>query len=214
MKSKRGGTSKSRVPAPGGLDPDDAELWQRTARSIVPLRKAKSRVASGQARQDPASTRDAGHAPGHETSARADARPTLPRTPAHAPSSPPQALVLDRRKARRIATGQVDIEARLDLHGLRQADAHRRLRAFLLDAHHRGLRMVLVITGKGSDRERSGNAEFDATRVEDRGVIRRNVPAWLAEPGLSAVVASYAPAHIRHGGSGALYIHLRKRRVR
>jgi DNA-nicking Smr family endonuclease len=113
---------------------------------------------------------------------------------------------------RKIATGQHDIDARLDLHGLRLSDAHRRLTRFLHEAQSAGLRMVLVITGKGGSRK-SGD-EADPYAREESGVIRRAVPLWLDEPGLRALVVSFTTAHPRHGGSGALYIHIRKRQRR
>jgi DNA-nicking Smr family endonuclease len=121
-------------------------------------------------------------------------------------------VAIEHRKARRIARGHVEIDARLDLHGLRQADAERRLRTFLLRARADGLRTVLIITGKGSERD-AGNDSSQHDR-STRGVLRRNVPLWLEAPELRECVAGIAPAHIRHGGSGALYIHLRKPRHR
>lgn len=214
MRKKGEGAGRPQRPAPGTLSHEDAELWSRTAHSLEPLRKGKARVAAGV--PEPARSRETVRAPANPDAV-ADTRRPTPHTQAPAPTSrpttPPPA-VLDRRKTRRIATGQVEIEARLDLHGLRQADAHRRLRAFLLDAHGRGLHMVLVITGKGGERERSGSYPFASTPREERGVIRHNVPRWLAEAELNALVVSCTPAHARHGGSGALYIQLRKRRAR
>ena len=82
----------------------------------------------------------------------------------------------------------------------------------MLDAHARGLRSVLVITGKGGSGT-SADEMLDGRRSE-RGVIRRNVPVWLDEPELRAVVVSFTRAHVRHGGDGALYVHLRRRRAR
>src|SRR5690606_37479145 len=111
---------------------------------------------------------------------------------------------IERRTARRIARGHVEIDARLDLHGLRQAEAEMRLRAFLLGARAQGLRTVLVITGKGSERTNDGYT-LAAERTE-RGILRRSVPLWLESPDLRASVAGVAPAHVRHGGAGALYI--------
>jgi DNA-nicking Smr family endonuclease len=118
----------------------------------------------------------------------------------------------DQRKLRKIASGRAEIEARIDLHGLRQSEAHHRLRTFVLDAYARGLRSVLVITGKGGSGTRAD--EFLDGRRNERGVIRRNVPVWLEEPELRAVVVSFTRAHARHGGDGALYVHLRRRRAR
>jgi DNA-nicking Smr family endonuclease len=119
---------------------------------------------------------------------------------------------IERRKHRRIARGHVEIDARLDLHGLRQADAERRLRTFILRARADGLRTVLVITGKGG--ERGTDDQHTASDRSARGILRRSVPMWLEAVDLRECVAGIAPAHVRHGGSGALYIHIRKVRGR
>lgn len=105
-----------------------------------------------------------------------------------------------------------EVDARLDLHGLTQAAAHHRLRLFLLEAQALGHGVVLVITGKGDmdtgDMERRGGPHFG----EGRGVLRRAVPLWLAEPDLRAVVLGFEAAGRRHGGEGALYVRIRRRR--
>jgi DNA-nicking Smr family endonuclease len=128
------------------------------------------------------------------------------------PKPPPPLIPIERRKARRIARGHVEIDARLDLHGLRQTDAERRLRTFLLRARADGLRTVLIITGKGGARDSAATSA--ASDRGERGILRRRVPMWLEAPELRDCVAGMAPAHVRHGGSGALYIHLRKVRAR
>ena len=117
--------------------------------------------------------------------------------------------VLDRRQARRIVAGKTDIEDRIDLHGLRQAEAHHRLRAFLQSAYAKGLKTVLVITGKGVAHDRLDHLA-SAMGERQRGVLRRSVPLWLAEPDLSQIVLSYGAAGTRHGGAGAFYVRLRK----
>jgi DNA-nicking Smr family endonuclease len=124
---------------------------------------------------------------------------------------------LDRRKTRRIGSGKVEIEGRIDLHGMRQSEAHAALHRFLRSAHAQDKRWVLVITGKGVPLDRSlsrTTAPADETEIssEHRGVLRRNVPRWLAEPELRSIVVGYSTAAIRHGGEGALYVQLRKRR--
>ncbi len=132
----------------------------------------------------------------------------------------------DRRSTRRIARGKIEIDARIDLHGLYQREAHGALRRFLFNAHAKGHRIVLVITGKGAmvrarqhlsseyDVDHNDHAfEQDFGFIEEPGVLRRNVPLWLNEEDLCAIVAAYTPAHARHGGNGALYIHLRKRKT-
>lgn len=121
---------------------------------------------------------------------------------------PPVLAEFDRRKVRHIARGKTEIDARLDLHGLRQSEARYRLVGFLHSARDRGHRTVLVITGKG------GSAAVDplahALGEPQRGVLRRLVPQWLQEPELRMLVVSFTTASIRHGGDGALYVHLRR----
>lgn len=196
--------------------PDDLDLWRHTARSVTPLRKAKARVPEvGAAPSEPrlAARPPIVKPPPTPPSPTVARKTTAPQAKKSAtPKSPPPLVPIERRKARRIARGIVEIDARIDLHGLRQADAERRLRAFLLGARAQGLRTVLVITGKGG--ERGADARNDGIERSERGVLRRSVPMWLEQPDLRDCVAGIAPAHIRHGGGGAIYIHLRKARVR
>jgi DNA-nicking Smr family endonuclease len=97
----------------------------------------------------------------------------------------------------------MEIDARLDLHGMTQTRAHRALFGFLQRAHHEGLTFVLVITGKG----KMGVAE------SERGVLRRQVPQWLSLPEFRSLVVGFEEAHIGHGGEGALYVRIRRSRV-
>src|SRR5690606_39064236 len=88
---------------------------------------------------------------------------------------PPPLADIDHRQLRRIVRGRTEIEARIDLHGMRANEAHAALRAFLFGCHSRGKRSVLVITGKGSGPDlRDRPFELDAD--SDRGVLKRNVP--------------------------------------
>ncbi len=112
-------------------------------------------------------------------------------------------LRMDKRAFGQLKRGKSTPEARIDLHGLTVADAHSALIAFLLRAQSEGLRLVLVITGKG----RSG----DGPIPERRGILRRQVPHWLELPPLSQAVLQVVEAHQRHGGSGAFYVYLRRR---
>jgi DNA-nicking Smr family endonuclease len=129
----------------------------------------------------------------------------IPATGSHpAGPNPTPPAELERRQARRIAAGKIAIAARLDLHGYHEGQARARLRTFLFAAHARGELTVLVITGKGARPAAGGPGE------RQRGVLRRNVPFWLAEPDLSAIVAGFSEASARHGGGGALYVRLRK----
>jgi DNA-nicking Smr family endonuclease len=101
--------------------------------------------------------------------------------------------------------GRQGIEARIDLHGMRQDEAHAVLRGFLRRSQGAGLKVVLVVTGKG------GAAAEDAPFGE-RGVLRRVVPHWLRLPDLRPLVVGFEEAAPHHGGAGALYVRLRRAR--
>jgi DNA-nicking Smr family endonuclease len=191
---------------------DEARLWQHATRSLDPV-KGKPRVGAMPAPSEPAAaTPQAGERAATSRKAAAPARePRGAAVPkAKLPRSPPPLADFDRRKVRQIASGRIEVDARIDLHGSRQRDARASLRAFLLTAHAKGHRTVLVITGKGG--EEPADAYATLTGERQRGVIRRNVPHWLEEPDLRAVVSSYTQASPRHGGAGALYVQLRKAR--
>jgi DNA-nicking Smr family endonuclease len=102
---------------------------------------------------------------------------------------------MDANTFARMARGRLRPEARLDLHGMTLAEAHGEVVRFVLHARARGLRLVLLITGKG--------------RGDEVGALRRDVPRWLALPPLAPAVLQVAPAHRSHGGEGALYVYLR-----
>ncbi len=174
---------------------------------MKPLKVKAERVA-GSGKEAPEAAR------AHKETVRAVPPPRRPEPRPAAPAKPtvpPLAdLERERRKMRRIGTGRIDIEARIDLHGMRQAEAHAALRRFLTRAHADGRRWVLVITGKGAPLDREREADDVGYGSIERGVLRRNVPRWLAEPELRAIVVGYATAAIRHGGEGALYVQLRK----
>lgn len=110
--------------------------------------------------------------------------------------------------ANRLRRGLIRPDARVDLHGLTQSAAHRTLFAWLTAAHNRGHRLVLVVTGKGNPR----NDENAPWMMSDHGVLKEMVPRWLKEAELAALIAHVRPAHSTHGGDGALYVYLRKRR--
>lgn len=193
------------------LSKEDEALWETTAGTIKPLKRAKPRIhhAPGAAdRGVPASNQ-----PGRPASIALEVAPAV-RAAAKASDipalKPPPLSLFDRKAARRLRGGQFEIEARVDLHGLTQSAAHAALHRFLASCHTGGLRWVLVITGKGLPRRRGAEANDSewSTRGE-RGVLKRNVPVWLAEPELRAIVVSYTTAAIQHGGEGALYVQLR-----
>lgn len=142
--------------------------------------------------------------PGRTTLAAPPARPPEPppRSPAGfsvrpvrraAPAAP---TLIEPGRYRRMVIGREAIGGRIDLHGLGQDAARAALTAFIADSAARGLRGVLVITGKGT--------------LGD-GVLRRRTPEWLAEPPLRPMIAGISEAHRRHGGAGALYVALKRR---
>ena len=187
------------------LSKEDEALWEHTAASLKPLRGKKARHLAEQPDTEapPVAAAKSKAAVKKPDAAAPPAAKPAPRTEKVAPPL----NVLDRKAARKLRQGQLAIEARIDLHGMRQHEAHAALRRFLLAAFAKGRRWVLVITGKGGPRARDDEATVFG--APERGVLRKNVPMWLAEPELRAVVVSYAPAAIAHGGDGALYVQLR-----
>jgi DNA-nicking Smr family endonuclease len=189
---------------------DDHHVWQYTAATIEPLKRAKGRF-------HPAN--DALKlVPPKPAATSGERKPTRPRSaPAHPEVSMPKPslnaapnlALFDRSAARKIRGGRVEIEARVDLHGMRQHEAHVALKRFLLSCQSRGLRYVLIITGKGKAVGTQSSHVGEADR--DRGILKRNVPRWLEEPDLRAVVVSFTVAAIQHGGEGAIYVHLRSK---
>jgi DNA-nicking Smr family endonuclease len=200
-----------------GLTDEDAALWDLASRGYEPLKRPKSRVHGAiDAAAGPPGGRPTyvphGHPPAIGKTEPVPPRPRQPAPPApHPQHTPPPLAEFDRRKARKLAAGREEIEARIDLHGMRQSQAHTALRAFLLTSYARGLRNVLVITGKGSPTRETDPVSFGFMDSRERGILKRNVPLWLAEAELRAIVVSYRDAAPSHGGAGALYIHLRSR---
>lgn len=113
------------------------------------------------------------------------------------PLLPGQIHGVDRRTAERLRRGRLALDGRIDLHGMTQTEAHGALAAFVHRAWAEGRRCVLVITGKGQGGD---------------GVLRRAVPRWLAEPALARMVLALQPAQPMHGGDGALYVLIKRRR--
>ena len=144
-------------------------------------------------------------------------KPLAPRAPAPPPAeaagpprgeaAKPRALPLapiERRLKRELARGRGAIDGALDLHGMNQVEAHQALRGFLRHSQARGARLVIVVTGKG------GPLDEPASFGQERGVLRRLAPHWLREPDLRSVVLGFEEAGRAHGGSGALFVRLRR----
>jgi DNA-nicking Smr family endonuclease len=180
----------------GPLSEEEQALWSAFVRSIKPLRpgKATPKPPSGK-RESPNPPRSPAR---HEAPSQP---PPQPRPPVKSPPLEP----LERRLKQRVARGSETIEARIDLHGMTQLQAHEALLAFLRRAQANGKKIALVVTGKGARR-----AAHDD--VGERGVLRRQVPLWLALPEFRSFVVGFDAAHVSHGGEGALYVRLRRLR--
>ncbi len=177
------------------LSEEDRVLWHRVASTTRPLHGSASVhaiVADGGDR--------AGTPPSVDVKKAAEQLVRKNANPADQPPSPRPVLPqhpIDRAQKRKLAKGRLPIEARIDLHGLYQAQAHDQLLAFLSAASRRGLRHVLVITGKGSS-------------PESQGVLARMVPQWFRTAPFRAIVSGHESAARHHGGGGALYVRLRR----
>lgn len=194
---------------PRGLSPEERALWERVAGTAKPMRprrsataahvpavKPKAPAAKPVAKPGPADFHIGDLA--RPLTAVRDLVPTIEERLASQP------VRMDRRAHRDMMRGKLAPEARIDLHGMTLAEAHPELVRFVLKAHGAGKRLVLVITGKG---RRSDDHGPIPQRV---GVLRHQVPQWLAQPPLGAVVMQVTPAHLKHGGAGAYYVYLRR----
>ena len=134
-------------------------------------------------------------------------KPTGSKAPPISVPQPPRAVPsgLDRRTEEKLRKGRRTPDARLDLHGMSAARAHTALKIFIADSQAMGRRCVLIITGKGSDAQ----PEFGEVAP---GVLRREAPRWLSTPPLSQMVVNVSQAHTKHGGRGALYVYLKRKR--
>jgi DNA-nicking Smr family endonuclease len=178
------------TPSSRSLTEHEQELWRAITRTVAPLKltrlPARPKATGAERKKTVTSTRD------HATPIRV----------VRAPKGPPPLGPIDRRTRQRLARGTETIDARIDLHGRTQGEAHEALLRFLHRAQGHGARIALVITGKGGIRESGGN----------RGVLKRHVPLWLGLPEFRIYVSGFEPAHPEHGGEGALYVRLRRAR--
>jgi len=169
---------------------EERALWRAATRDVAPL--ANETDAPPPAGPCERLSRDPQAREGTAGARRLPAKHLPPLAPHASPG-------VDRRTAERLRGGVLPIEARLDLHGMTQAQAHRALDAFLARAAEAEQRCVLVITGKGG-------------RMAGDGVLRAAVPRWLNEAPNRGRLLAFAPAQPKHGGAGALYLLLRRRR--
>lgn len=194
--SKRG-----RKPPGPPLGEDDQALWDEYTRAV---RRLKPHQPHRPVARKAAAPPSAPMARGGLKQSTALPGISLPK-----PSvAPPPASAIESRLVKRVQRGRHEIEATIDLHGLTQAEAKPRLIAFLRQAQLRGFRMALVITGKG----RGSSSDNPYVSQEAGGVLRRAVRLWLDQPECRSLVVGHADAHRRHGGTGAIYVQIRRAR--
>lgn len=191
---------------PRHLSSEERALWDRVAERATPLHPTK---------QAPDSALSPKKAPADIPSEPLPSFRVGQKTPAARPHDVMRPLVdrlaaapvnMDTKSFGKMKRGKLKPEARLDLHGMTLAEAHPELIAFILGSQAVGRRLVLVITGKGKDRDDGGPIP---TRF---GVLRHQVPQWMALPPLSQAILQVTPAHLKHGGHGAYYVYLRRSR--
>jgi DNA-nicking Smr family endonuclease len=181
------------------LKADEVRLWTVVASTVRPAPGRSLPEPPEAAVEPPKIVAETGKAPpeARPKTPKALAAPSPPPSPHGKPKTPPAPAAIEPLRKRRIARERDPIEARLDLHGLDQDRARMVLHGFLQRAHAQGFRAVLVITGKGT--------------LGD-GVLRRRAPDWLSEPQVRPLIAGFSPAERHHGGEGALYIALKRRK--
>lgn len=193
------------------LRPDELTLWQEVARKTTPLSSNRKLSAAPFTEQSSHQTRPPQPAPqdlptfeiGKAAADRNDAHDVLPPLSERLRQAP---VSMDKKAFQRLKRGKLVPEAKLDLHGMTLDQAHPALNGFILNSHAAGRRLVLIVTGKGKDRDPG-----DAVPIR-RGVLRHNVPQWLRMAPLSSLVLQITEAHLKHGGGGAYYVYLRRQR--
>jgi DNA-nicking Smr family endonuclease len=165
----------------------DSELWRHVTRDVMPLRPHRHPTPESEPPELPA-LNGAGQGPDDLSS------PPIPRP--QLPLKVGSVAAMDARTARRFARGDMPVDARIDLHGLTLEQAHDALVGFIRRGYARGMRCLIVVTGKGG--------------ALGAGRIRREAPLWLARPDLRPLILAVTEARRHHGGAGALYVLLKR----
>lgn len=187
------------------LSTDDRILWGKVARSTRPMPGRMEEIEAFE--RTSAEAEAVERKPVVKEAAPALRKAATTRTfedmayqpPPQPKPAPGRHQPLERPVRRKIAKGRLELEARIDLHGMFQDEAHGLLHAFIRRAHDRGLRHVLVITGKGAS-------------MGSDGALKRAVPMWFGKPEFRHLISSWESAAPNHGGEGALYVRLARRR--
>mgnify|MGYP002785000570 CR=1 FL=1 len=172
------------------MTPEEKELWEDVTREDKPLEKrgrVPAKVKSAKKKND-AAVRPQASIP-------YSALPDIEKG---------EYIGIDRNTQERFRKGEMDIDGRLDLHGLTRDEARDKVAAFIASHYGRGSRFLLIITGKGT---------FHKTPDEQVGILRNSFPDWLSEPDIRPYILAFDGAKAKHGGSGAFYVLLRRKRT-
>ena len=201
------------------LTDEELELWKLFSKQIKPLKTAdrsgKAQLSApplppdnGAMRQDRVERIEPIQKP---VSAKAIPKLAVAKNSVK-PAPRPHIGEFDEKLANKVGKGRIKIDAKLDLHGMRQDEAKTALRQFIFASLSKGHKVVLVITGKETPVEI--DTPWNGEAASGRGILKRMVPYWLREPDIASAVVSYTTARLQHGGEGALYIHIRSRKRR
>ncbi len=191
------------------LHPEEEEIWRAVARTTTPLHPTKTNfaapVAAPASAPKPILHPAAPRLPLFRLGEKARAKTSHDIAPTLAESLQAAPLQMDAKTHGKMTRGKLAPEARIDLHGMTLAEAHPELIRFILNAQSAGLRLVLVITGKGKRKDDHGPIP------QRMGALRHQVPQWLRIAPLGPAVLQISEAHLKHGGGGAYYVYLRRR---
>ena len=187
------------------LRPEEQRLWEKVADTTTPMRSADLVLTPTLALPDSLKVRSA-PAQLKITPFQIGAKSQQRLATAYISSVPNNNLTMDAKSYGKLTRGKLDPEARLDLHGMTMSEAYPILQNFILSSSQLQRRLVLVITGKGKSKPDRGIIP------ERHGVLRHNVPLWLRQSPLANSILEVTSAHQRHGGGGALYVYLRRKR--
>ena len=193
---------------PRHLSAEERSLWELVAKRADPLEGRAAKLPRPAPRKpDPKpARRDTAPLPSFRVGEQVDHSSDHDLLPSLGQRLNSQPLQMDQKAYGRLRRGKLKPEARIDLHGMTLAQAHPALTGFILRSAGAGLRLVLVITGKGKARD-----DYDPIPTRF-GVLRHQVPQWLAMAPLGGVVMQVTEAHLKHGGHGAYYVYLRRSR--
>lgn len=184
----------------GSQSNDDDTLWGEVIKSVTPAKRDDVIIRTQELKKTPVKTpvKTQAKKPAPLPGQAKKQPPKQSAVPADLRSFVPvQRAGIDQASARRLTKGAFEIDARLDLHGKTEAQAHRILQQFIQSQSRLGARTLLVITGKGA---------------QGQGLLRKKVPDWLQDYPLKSHVLALSQASPKDGGGGALYVRLRRKR--